>query len=149
MINLCVWFVTGFFCCTVQVTFISSTFGESSIESSTTVVMGEQACFGFATLFWFFLPLLVANEVAAVSTVCDDIKIALNNYMLADLTSYDTVNPLLNVLKTLNNGQGLGFAYISNGRALVIHKALIIRLGTAVTAALTSAIPILLTWECL
>ena len=55
-----------------------------------------------------FAPVVVASDLAGVSTMCDDLVEGLNAKCVEDFANQTIVIPLIETLLTLNQGQGLG-----------------------------------------
>jgi hypothetical protein len=52
--------------------------------------------------------LLIASDLANVSTMCDELVEGLNAKCVEDIANQKIVAPLIETLRTLNQGQGLG-----------------------------------------
>lgn len=84
------------------------------------------------------LPLLVAGDLAQVSTLCDDLIEGLNYKCVEDIAARPVVAPLVETLQMLNAGQGLGFQVFG----VVVDRKMLFRIATTMVGALATGIPI-------
>jgi ABC-type dipeptide/oligopeptide/nickel transport system ATPase subunit len=63
-----------------------------------------------------FTPLLVASDLAMVSTMCDDLMEELNAKCVEDISNQKIVAPLIETLLMVNQGQGLGVSWFSRNK---------------------------------
>ena len=82
----------------------STIFATSSAEN-----LAKLSCLPCTTICRFtFSPLLIASDLASVSTMCDELVEGLNAKCVEDIASQKIVAPLIETRRTLNQGQGLG-----------------------------------------
>ena len=60
---------------------------------------------------------MIAGDLAAVSSLCDDLIESLNAKCLEDIANRPVVAPLMETLQMVNAGQGLGCERLENARA--------------------------------
>ena len=71
-----------------------------------------------------FAPLVIASDLAGVSTMCDDLVEGLNAKCVEDFANQKIVTPLSETLLTLNQGQGLGVSGFISGNTIASTAAM-------------------------
>ena len=69
-----------------------------------------------------FAPLVIASDLAGVSTMGDDLVEGLSAKCVEDFANQKIVTPLIETLLTLNQGQGLGVSGFILGKLNCEHR---------------------------
>lgn len=97
-----------------------------------------EAIFAILGVQGAFAPLVLAYDLACVSSLCDELIFALNDKAVEDICYHDAIFPLVTTLNNLNGGEGIG----TQVGGSIVDKRSLRRLGSIIISVLVTIVPL-------